>query len=166
MNIDNLSSILSGKWKQISGYAKATWGDLTDDELAQIAGNKDMLMGKLQEKYGWTKEEVESNLGDFYNSIKDKISDSLSTDSDEEKDPVKDVKEVADNATERTKEVTDDAESLWDKLVSKVKETYNDFMDEDMKDIKKDSDALLEKIALKYNITKEEAREKFSDYIK
>lgn len=57
--------IIEGKWEQVKGSVKEKWGDLTDDDLTQIAGKKDKLAGKLQEKYGWTKEEVEKNLDDF-----------------------------------------------------------------------------------------------------
>ncbi|WP_294930194.1 CsbD family protein [uncultured Paracoccus sp.] len=57
--------IIEGKWEQVKGSVKEKWGDLTDDDLTQIAGKKDKLAGKLQEKYGWTKEEVERNLDDF-----------------------------------------------------------------------------------------------------
>ena len=51
--------ILMGKWKQVKGYVQQKWGRLTDDELAEIEGNKDILIGKLQEKYGYTKEQAE-----------------------------------------------------------------------------------------------------------
>ena len=57
--------IIEGKWEQVKGSVKEKWGDLTDDDLTQIAGKKDKLAGKLQEKYGWTKEEVEKTLDDF-----------------------------------------------------------------------------------------------------
>ena len=42
--------IIQGKWKQLKGATKVKWGELTDDELDQIDGNKDKLAGKLQEK--------------------------------------------------------------------------------------------------------------------
>ncbi|MTH78458.1 CsbD family protein [Paracoccus aestuariivivens] len=57
--------IVEGKWNQIKGSVKEQWGDLTDDELTEIAGKKDKLAGKLQEKYGWTKEEAEKRMDDF-----------------------------------------------------------------------------------------------------
>ncbi|MTH61677.1 CsbD family protein [Paracoccus litorisediminis] len=57
--------IIEGKWNQIKGSVKEQWGDLTDDELTEIAGKKDKLAGKLQEKYGWTKEEAERHMDDF-----------------------------------------------------------------------------------------------------
>jgi len=58
MNAD----ILKGKWKQIRGEAKKWWGDLTDDEFDQIDGERDKLVGKVQERYGWSKEEAELEI--------------------------------------------------------------------------------------------------------
>ena len=52
MNTD----ILEGKWKQIRGEAKAWWGKLTDNDLDRVAGKFDVLVGLLQEKYGYTRE--------------------------------------------------------------------------------------------------------------
>ncbi len=53
---------LEGKWKQMKGSVKEKWGKLTDDDLEQIAGKKDKLIGKLQERYGIKKEEAEKQL--------------------------------------------------------------------------------------------------------
>jgi uncharacterized protein YjbJ (UPF0337 family) len=47
-----------GKWKQMKGSVKEHWGKLTDDDLTVIAGNRDKLIGKLQERYGIAKEEA------------------------------------------------------------------------------------------------------------
>lgn len=58
--------IVEGKWNQVKGSVKEKWGDLTDDELTEVAGKKDKLAGKLQEKYGWTKEEADDQLNDFF----------------------------------------------------------------------------------------------------
>ncbi|KPQ05900.1 MAG: hypothetical protein HLUCCA12_13015 [Rhodobacteraceae bacterium HLUCCA12] len=60
---------LKGKWKQASGSAKAQWGKLTDDELTQIEGNRDKLVGKIQEKYGLAKEEAEKQVDDWAKSV-------------------------------------------------------------------------------------------------
>ena len=51
-----------GKWKQLKGSAKQQWGKLTDDDLTEINGQKDQLIGKLQKRYGYTKEQAEREL--------------------------------------------------------------------------------------------------------
>jgi len=61
---------LEGKWKQIKGQAKKTWGDITDDELDKIEGNRDQLIGKIQERYGIAKEEAEQQVCKFESSCK------------------------------------------------------------------------------------------------
>ena len=57
--------ILKGKWNQLVGSVKSTWGDLTDDEVAEIQGDRQKLMGKLQEKYGWGRNEAERRVDEF-----------------------------------------------------------------------------------------------------
>ncbi len=57
--------ILKGKWMQVRGEAKKAWGKITDDELDQIEGNIDQLAGKLQEKYGYTREQAEKEIDSF-----------------------------------------------------------------------------------------------------
>ena len=51
--------IAEGKWKQIKGSVKTWWGKLTDDDVEKIAGSWDKLVGKVQEKYGYTREQAE-----------------------------------------------------------------------------------------------------------
>ena len=58
--------IIQGKWDQLKGSVKQEWGELTDDEVTQIAGNRDKMSGKLQERYGWTKTEVDEKMNDFF----------------------------------------------------------------------------------------------------
>ncbi|HLA97496.1 MAG TPA: CsbD family protein [Anaerolineales bacterium] len=57
--------ILTGNWKQIRGSLKEWWGLLTDDELDQIEGRRERLVGKIQEKYGYTRQEAEESVQDF-----------------------------------------------------------------------------------------------------
>jgi uncharacterized protein YjbJ (UPF0337 family) len=57
--------ILKGKWNQLKGEVKMRWGDLTDDELDMIEGRRDKLVGKLQERYGYTKERAEREVESF-----------------------------------------------------------------------------------------------------
>jgi uncharacterized protein YjbJ (UPF0337 family) len=50
---------VEGKWKQVKGSIKERWGKLTDDDLDVIAGRRDNLVGKLQERYGIAREEAQ-----------------------------------------------------------------------------------------------------------
>ena len=59
--------VIEGKWKQFSGEVQAQWGKLTDDDLDVIAGNKDKLVGKLQERYGWSRNEAENKVEQWKN---------------------------------------------------------------------------------------------------
>lgn len=52
----------AGKWKQMRGRAKEWWGKLTDDDLDRIQGKRDILLGLLQEKYGYTKQQADQEI--------------------------------------------------------------------------------------------------------
>jgi uncharacterized protein YjbJ (UPF0337 family) len=56
---------IKGKWMQVKGRAKEQWGDLTDDDLDRIEGNRDQLAGRIQERYGVAKEEAERQVDDW-----------------------------------------------------------------------------------------------------
>ena len=58
-------SEIKGNWKQMSGSVKSQWGKLTDDEVMQAEGDRDKLIGTIQEKYGIAKEEAEKQVDDF-----------------------------------------------------------------------------------------------------
>ncbi|WP_454916990.1 CsbD family protein [Xanthobacter sediminis] len=60
---------IEGNWKQLTGNVKAQWGKLTDDDLTQIAGRREVLEGKLQERYGLAKDEVTRQVDKFTDSI-------------------------------------------------------------------------------------------------
>jgi len=53
---------LKGQWSQVKGHLRKQWGRLTDDDLDQIKGSRDILLGKLQEYYGKNREENEREL--------------------------------------------------------------------------------------------------------
>lgn len=63
------NDILSGMWKQVSGEAKRTWGKLTDDDMMKIDGNRDKLVGRLQERYGWSKEQANAEVDKFMANV-------------------------------------------------------------------------------------------------
>jgi len=49
---------LKGKWTQVKGEVKRKWGRLTDDDLMEVEGNYEKLIGKVQERYGESEEDV------------------------------------------------------------------------------------------------------------
>ncbi|WP_310550589.1 CsbD family protein [Paenibacillus glufosinatiresistens] len=65
------SHVFKGKWNQLKGEAKKQWGKLTDDDLDVIDGEKDKLVGKLQERYGHTKEAAEEEYTSWGRSYRD-----------------------------------------------------------------------------------------------
>lgn len=56
---------VEGNWKQFTGKVKEQWGKLTDDDLTAIAGKRDQLSGKIQERYGYEKDKAESEIKSF-----------------------------------------------------------------------------------------------------
>ncbi|MEY2896030.1 MAG: hypothetical protein RL669_299 [Pseudomonadota bacterium] len=56
---------IEGNWKQLTGRAKAQWGKLTDDDLDVVAGRREQLSGKIQERYGIAKDEAEKQVADW-----------------------------------------------------------------------------------------------------
>ncbi|CAE6952611.1 MULTISPECIES: CsbD family protein [Pseudomonas] len=63
------SDIIKGKWKQLNGRIKERWGNLTDDDVDVAEGHSEYLAGKLQERYGWTKEKAQQELRDFSDKL-------------------------------------------------------------------------------------------------
>jgi uncharacterized protein YjbJ (UPF0337 family) len=57
--------IIKGDWKQFSGKVKEKWGNLTDDDLAKINGQREQLEGVLQERYGLAKDEAKKQVDDW-----------------------------------------------------------------------------------------------------
>ncbi len=62
---------IEGNWKQYKGSAKQQWGKLTDDQLSVTSGKRDMLVGKIQEVYGISKDEAEKQMTTWQGSQKD-----------------------------------------------------------------------------------------------
>jgi uncharacterized protein YjbJ (UPF0337 family) len=58
---------IEGNWKQVTGKAKVQWGKLTDSDFEVVAGRREQLAGKIQERYGVAKEEAERQLTAWQN---------------------------------------------------------------------------------------------------
>jgi uncharacterized protein YjbJ (UPF0337 family) len=59
---------VEGKWKQMKGSVREKWGKLTDSDYELIAGNRDKFLGRLQERYGYTKDRAEKELDEWMES--------------------------------------------------------------------------------------------------
>lgn len=62
--------ILKGNWKQFRGEIQKQWGKLTDDDMDVINGEKDKLVGRMQERYGWNRERAEQEVTDHFDRQK------------------------------------------------------------------------------------------------
>ena len=64
MNTD----VLRGKWNQLKGNVRKQWGKLTDDDVDQIQGDSEILMGRIQERYGRTRDEAKREVDSWLGS--------------------------------------------------------------------------------------------------
>ena len=60
---------IEGNWKQFKGQARAKWGKLTDDDLDVAKGKREMLIGKIQERYGQRRDEIERQVDDWMRKL-------------------------------------------------------------------------------------------------
>jgi len=59
------SDKIEGNWKQVKGKIKEQWGKLTDDDIDVIAGKRDQLLGRIQERHGIAKDEADRQVREF-----------------------------------------------------------------------------------------------------
>jgi uncharacterized protein YjbJ (UPF0337 family) len=74
------SNELESKWQKLKGEIRSQWGKLTDDDLERIAGNKDKLIGVVQERYGYVWDEARQMVDrylDDYNGLKTQATEAL-----------------------------------------------------------------------------------------
>lgn len=65
MNTD----IFGGNWKQFKGEVQKKWGELTNDQIDQIEGDREKLVGHIQENYGIARDEAEKQVKDWEDQI-------------------------------------------------------------------------------------------------
>jgi uncharacterized protein YjbJ (UPF0337 family) len=51
-----------GKWHELKGKIKAKWGDLTDDDFTEAEGNMEAMAGKIQQRYGGSRDQIRRDL--------------------------------------------------------------------------------------------------------
>jgi uncharacterized protein YjbJ (UPF0337 family) len=62
---------IEGKWDQFKGKARAQWGKLSDDDLTNLQGKREQLLGKLVERYGVAKDEAEKQVNSWLSKLQD-----------------------------------------------------------------------------------------------
>ncbi len=62
---------IEGSWKEMTGKVKEQWGKLTDDDLTVVAGKRDQLAGKIQERYGYAKDKADQEISAFETRMKE-----------------------------------------------------------------------------------------------
>jgi uncharacterized protein YjbJ (UPF0337 family) len=73
---DNLMNqdVFAGQWKQMRGELKSWWGKLADDDFDRIEGQKDRLIGLVQEKYGYTRDQAQQEVERRFKEYADNMS--------------------------------------------------------------------------------------------
>ena len=67
MNAD----VFKGKWRQLKGEVKSQWGKLTDDDLDRVEGDTEKLIGRVQERYGYARQDAEREVNTFIDRYPD-----------------------------------------------------------------------------------------------
>ena len=60
---------IEGRWNELKGRLRSKWAKLTDDDMQMIGGKKDMLVGRLQQRYGMQKDEAEREVDRWLDGI-------------------------------------------------------------------------------------------------
>lgn len=68
---------IQGNWKEFSGKVREKWGKFTDNDIEQIAGKRDQLVGFVQKQYGIAKDAAEKEVSEFERSLKEPASTSM-----------------------------------------------------------------------------------------
>lgn len=87
-----------GRWNEIKGKVKERWGRLTDNEITEINGRRDQLLGYIQTKYGIAKERAELELSRFMDTYNAASSDAKSTKSDASRSAYNDKSAMSDKS--------------------------------------------------------------------
>ncbi len=60
---------IEGQWTQLKGKVKQQWSKLTDDDIGEIEGRRDELIGRIQERYGVAEDEAKKQVKAFERSL-------------------------------------------------------------------------------------------------
>jgi len=128
-------STVQGNWNEAKGKVKTQWGRLTDDDLTKVEGQKDRLIGVIQQKYGIARDKAEEQLEQFMSS-----NDSFASKAKEGvQDAVEKGREYVEKGVEKGKEMVSHGVEKGKELVHQGKEyvqgTSMSQMATDLKDL-------------------------------
>jgi uncharacterized protein YjbJ (UPF0337 family) len=134
--------VIKGNWNEWKGRAKQEWADLTDDELLAMEGGRDRVVGVLQQKYGWAKEEAEDRADAWANRM-----DSPS------------------GAYADEPGIWDDIQRGWEELKVKMRSTWADLTDEDVAPVQSGRrEEVVSMLQNKYGWTRAEAEARADEW--
>lgn len=65
--------MFEGQWKNLKGQVKEQWGKLTDDDITRIEGKRDQLLGLIQQRYGYNKDQAEKELSAWEKRVEENM---------------------------------------------------------------------------------------------
>ncbi len=69
-DLKSLWERIKGSWAQTKGVVKEQWGKLTDDDLMEIRGRREKLVGKIQARYGISHDQAEAQVSGWEHKYK------------------------------------------------------------------------------------------------
>ena len=84
---------MKGKWKEVKGGVQKMWGKLTDDELEQANGDLTTISGLIQQRYGESKEAVQTKLNDYFSNAWSDVKTGIANGAEKAKEAVAEATE-------------------------------------------------------------------------
>ncbi len=135
---------VKGNWTQAKGHVKEQWGKLTDNDLTEIRGRREQLVGKIQARYGVDATEAEKQVASFESTYK----------------PMKKTTAAAKPST------WDKVEGNWTEMKGHVKEQWGKLTDDDLTEIQGHREQLVGKIQKRYGVSLAEANKQVNTFEK
>lgn len=120
--------VFAGQWRELRGKLRSWWGNLSDDDFEWVGGQKDRLVGLLQQKYGWTldqaQQDVDRRLGEYESTAADGLNNLKAK-----------TYALRDNAANKAREAFSSAADGFENAASYVRENDFSAMATDLRDL-------------------------------
>jgi uncharacterized protein YjbJ (UPF0337 family) len=102
-----------GNWNQIKGKVKQRWGQLTDDELSEVEGNVDQLVGLIQQKTGQARADIERFLNELSKNAGGAVTQATEAAREYAGQAGEKIRDVAEQVRDRTMETYEEAQEVF-----------------------------------------------------